>query len=316
MKPGLDETARSGATIASFVVNSTKSFDHRIGSTGLRTHSLRYRSSLTGESGPRIGETFLLNTQLRRHDRESELSMIAYYDEPVVLMLSNEGRETLPDISAMQLPASEPLPLRLDHAMARRRSRRLFTGDPIDLRQFAAIVRCAAGVTGHGDADLPESGGHATVQFRSVPSPGGLYPVDLYMAAQRVTGLRSGLYRYVPRHDRLHLLQGAEAFGAVRDAFSFPDQLISISAANIVFLLVLRTQKVMRKYGDRGIRYAFIEAGEVVFSIHLAVTALGFASVECAGFYDAEMLELLDLSPGTNAVVHTVIVGVPPSGER
>ena len=50
--------------------------------------------------------------------------------------------------------------------------------------------------------------------------------------------------------------------------------------------------------------------------IHLAVTALGFGSVECAGFYDAEMLDLLGLSPGTNAVIHTVVMGVPPSGER
>jgi SagB-type dehydrogenase family enzyme len=192
----------------------------------------------------------------------------------------------------------------------------LFTGDPIDLRQFAAVIRAAAGVTGHGDADLPESGEHVTVQFRSVPSPGGLYPVDLYMAVQHVTGLRSGLYRYVPRRDRLYQIQDEKAFDAVRGAFSFPDQLISISAANVIFLLVLRIQKLMRKYGDRGVRYAFIEAGEITQSIHLAVTALGFGSVECAGFYDAEMLDLLGLSPGTNAVVHTVVMGVPPSGER
>ena len=316
MKNDPGQPSRAPAAVAAFVVNATKSFNHRIASTGLRTNALRYRASLTGESGPRIAETFLLNTQLRRSDRESELSMLAYYDEPVIRMLSSDGLDTLPAITSLALPPSEPLPLRLDQALQRRRSRRLFTGDPIDLRQFAAVVRAAAGVTGHGDADLPESGEHVTVEFRSVPSPGGLYPVDLYMAVQHVTGLRSGLYRYVPRRDRLYQIQDEKAFDAVRGAFSFPDQLISISAANVVFLLVLRIQKLMRKYGDRGVRYAFIEAGEITQSIHLAVTALGFGSVECAGFYDAEMLDLLGLSPGTNAVVHTVVMGVPPSGER
>ena len=138
------QATRAPAAIAAFVVNATKSFNHRIGSTGLRTNALRYRASLTGESGPRVAETFLLNTQLRRSDRESELSMLAYYDEPVIRMLSNDGLETVPAIASVALPSSEPLPLRLDQALQRRRSRRLFTGDPIDLRQFAAVVRAAS----------------------------------------------------------------------------------------------------------------------------------------------------------------------------
>src|SRR5712692_4213550 len=269
---------RSEASIAAFVVNATKSFNHRVAATGLRTNTLRYRSTLTGESGPRIGETFLLNTHLRRNDRETELSMLAYYDEPVIRMLANDGLETIPALDSFALPVPEPLPLRLDQAFARRRSRRVFTGDPIDLRRFAAIVRAAAAVTGHGEADLAETGEHATVLFRSVPSPGGLYPIDLYISTQRITGLPAGLYRYVARRVRLYLVQGAEAVPAVRDAFSFPDELISITAANAIFVLVLRLQKLMRKYGDRGVRYAFVEAGEITQSIHLAVTALGFGS--------------------------------------
>jgi len=100
----------------------------------------------------------------------------------------------------------------------------------------------------------------------------------------------------------------------VRRAFSFPDELIAISNANVVFVLVLRPQKLMRKYGDRGVRYAFIEAGEITQNVHLAVTSLGFGSVECAGFYDADMLEAFGLDAGTNYVVHTIVVGVPPSG--
>jgi SagB-type dehydrogenase family enzyme len=305
---------RSEASVAAFVVNATKSFNHRVAATGLRTNTLRYRSTLTGESGPRIGETFLLNTQLRRNDRETELSMLAYYDEPVIRMLANDGLETVPALDSFALPLPEPLPLRLDQAFARRRSRRVFTGDPIDLRRFAAIVRAAAAITGYGETDLGDSGEHARVLFRSVPSPGGLYPIDLYISAQRITGLPAGLYRYVARRDRLYQVQGPEAVPAVRDAFSFPDELISITAANAIVVLVLRLQKLMRKYGDRGVRYAYVEAGEITQSIHLAVTALGFGSVECAGFYDGEMLDALRLGPATHAIVHTILVGVPPSG--
>ena len=299
---------------AALMLNATKSLDHRVSGAGFRTNSLRYRSSITGETGPRTAETFLLNTQLRRGDRETEASVVSYYEEAVVRMLANDGIESVPSLAMKTVPRAAALPLRLDQCFARRRSQRTFTGDPIQFEQLAALLYAAAGVTANAEARFEGSEEPVVVQFRSAPSPGGLFAIDLYLSIQKVVGLLPGLYKYGPRSARLGMLRGADAVTAVRRAFSFPDELIAISNANVVFVLVLRPQKLMRKYGDRGVRYAFIEAGEITQNVHLAVTSLGFGSVECAGFYDADMLEAFGLDAGTNYVVHTIVVGVPPSG--
>src|SRR5207302_1072134 len=84
--------------------HATTSLDHRVSGAGFRTNSLRYRSSITGETGPRTAETFLLNTQLRRGDRETEASVVSYYEEAVVRMLANDGIESVPSLAMKTVP--------------------------------------------------------------------------------------------------------------------------------------------------------------------------------------------------------------------
>jgi SagB-type dehydrogenase family enzyme len=152
------------------------------------------------------------------------------------------------------------------------------------------------------------------VPFRSAPSPGALYGLDLYVVAQRVRGLEAGLYLYQSRSDTLLQLQTQAEHGVVdrvRGATAYPDQAMTNSRAGVLFLLAARHRKLLRKYGDRGLRYLFIEAGEMTQNIHLSAVAIGLGSVESASFYDDEMNEVLGLDGGTATVVHMALVGFP-----
>ena len=72
----------------------------------------------------------------------------------------------------------------------------------------ATLARAAAGVTGYAKAKMRrETPPTVDVSFRSAPSPGGLYGLDLYVVAQKVRGLKEGLYLYQPRTDKLLLLK-------------------------------------------------------------------------------------------------------------
>ena len=292
---------------AAIAQNWSRMLADNAGSTGFQTNDLRYRRLIDPRS-PRIAEEFLVNSRLLRHERESETSARSYFSDASAVMLSLLGQEEEPELRSIALPKSVQLPMALDEAIARRRSVRSYTGDRMPLEFLATVLRGAAGITGQADAPLRQ-GGHVTFQFRSAPSGGGLYPVELYVAAQHVRGLERGIYRYAPVNDCLRQRAESEALETLLGCFSMPEEFISVEKAGAILLLVGQPWRSMRKYGARGVRYMFLEAGAITQNIHLSVAALGFASVDCASIYDDEAHEVLQLDGLYQTLLHTVILG-------
>jgi SagB-type dehydrogenase family enzyme len=305
-----DERATGfGPASAAVYANSTRPFHPWVRSTGFRTHGLRYRGqSLTNET--RIAEDFLINTRYLRHDRETETSVRSYFGDPGVVMTALLGQEESTDAPVLDLPTGVRLRRELGDVLGRRRSQRAYTGDPMPLPYLASIVRSAGAVTGQATVDLI-GGGQATVRFRTAPSGGGLYPIDVYVAALRVTGLERGLYRYDPLRDALVRSGDRQVVDDLLATFAVPEELITIGQADAVFLLVGHPWRSMRKYGNRGARYLFIEAGAIAQNIHLATAALGYGSVDCASVYDDEAHEAMRLDGLYQTLLHTVIAGYP-----
>jgi len=202
--------------------------------------------------------------------------------------------------------------MELDKTLVRRRSRRVYTGDALPLSYLAAILRAAGGNTGSSEAILG-SGEHRTMYFRAAPSAGALYPIDVYFGAVNVQGLTRQLYLYDPFGSRLiYLDEGASLTRAI-DSFLVSDDTISLSQASGIFFLVAQPWRAMRKYGARGMRFVFMEAGAIAQNINLATVALGFGTVECASTVDDEINEALRLDGTFRAIVHTLVVGYPGS---
>lgn len=306
--------AKSRLWFQAVLDNTVKTVNPWINSSGLRFNYSRHRSlSLNMEL--RLGEAFLLNTCLERYDRETIKSVSGYFSDSSLAMISMSGIESVNALEEIDLPPSIEASLRLSRCLTRRRSSRTYTGEAIEMGALATIVRAAAGITGYNKARLQDPYlGSVEISLRSTPSAGALYGVDLYLAVQRIRNLEQGLYLYAPRRDKLLLLQrqnDTKILDKIRTSCFYPDRIITHSRASFIGILVGRPWKVMRKYGDRGIRYMFIEAGEMTQNIHLTATALGYGSVESASFYDSEVNESLGLDGGTATVLHTIYVGVP-----
>ena len=303
-KPGLPY----GADHAALYGNTYKAVTPWAGSTGFRTHSLRFGD--LGSAGRGIGEQFLLGTRYRRHDRETEASIQSYFQDPGVVMLSRNGEEDPAGRSVLGLPAGPRLLRDLGELLGHRRSARSYTGDPVPLDQVATILRAADAVTATAHIDLVE-GGERTISFRTTPSPGGLYPIELWLLPLRVTHLARGVWRYDPKRDALVEEGGETTMSRALDAFAVPEDVISLSRAALVLLLVGRPWKVIRKYGERGVRYLFIEAGAMAENIHLACRSLGVGSVDCASVHDDELHAALGFDGEMRALIHAVITGAP-----
>ncbi len=279
-----------------------------LGSTGFRTHGLHFKD-LGGH--PRgIGDEFLVQTRYLRADRETEASVQAYFVDAGTTMLSRNGQEDVAGLSTVVLPEGPALEGRLGELLATRRSVRSYTGAEVDLGRVAALLRAAGGVSGVGRVAL-DSGGERSIGFRTAPSAGGLYPIELWLLALRVSGLKRAVWRYDPRREVL-VEEGDE--GAIADAveaFTVPEELMSLSRASLILVLVGRPWRLMRKYGPRGVRFLFIEAGAMAENVHLACRSLRLGSVDCASVCDDELHAALRLDGELRLLTHTIVVGAP-----
>jgi SagB-type dehydrogenase family enzyme len=307
-----ESTSRRGWLNAILFANSYKTWDPCVNATGLRTQELRYRSQSHSNDGS-VGDSFLVNTRLQRDDWESESSIASYFSDEALLMLSMRGSDSSNNRGGthlVQLPPPVKLSMEFDETLVRRRSRRFYTGDTLPLDYLSAILRAAGGNIASSEADLV-AGGRATVHFRAAPSAGALYPIDIHFAALNVEGLAPHLYRYDPFGPRLIRIGEESDVRSALNSFLVPDDTISLNRANAIFFLVAQPWRVMRKYGARGMRFVFMEAGAIAQNINLATVSLGFGSVECASTVDEEINEALQLDGTFRAIVHTLVVGYP-----
>jgi SagB-type dehydrogenase family enzyme len=304
-KEHIDHWLASNAAYA----NLSKEMSPSVQSTGFRTNALRYNTVSQSNDG-RFAEDFLINSRLVRQDRESEASVTSYFSDAAITMLSMLGHDEDSDLPVRSLPMGVPLHLELGEAIARRRSIRSYTGDGLGLDYLASILRSAAGITAVAEVGLAQ-GGQSLLRVRAAPSGGGLYPIDLYVAALKVTDLDRGIYRYDPNKDTLVQVRESSAVERLIECFAPPDEFISIRRANAIFLFVGQPWRSMRKYGARGMRFLFLEAGAIAENINLATVALGFGSLDCASFYDDEVHEVMNIDGLYQTLLHAVIVGHP-----
>ena len=91
------------------------------------------------------------------------------------------------DSRRVELPFPvEAVTLSFDEAVRNRRSVRRFSGKSLSLEQLGFLLWVSTGV------QRVENG----YAFRNAPSAGALYPVETYLFAKKVDGLKVGLYHY------------------------------------------------------------------------------------------------------------------------
>ena len=171
-------------------------------STGFQTNSLRLKDLGGPGSAREIGDQFLALTRFRREDRETEASIQGYFADPGIMMLSRNDDEDLGGLRQVPLPSGARLRRELGDLLIGRRSTRDYTGDRIGIDQLASLLRAGGAVSGRAHVDLL-TGGEAEILFRTAPSPGGLYPIDIFVLALRVENLERGVWRYSARTDTL-----------------------------------------------------------------------------------------------------------------
>jgi SagB-type dehydrogenase family enzyme len=168
---------------------------------------------------------------------------------------------------------------------------------------FSTILKCAYGI--NRSMTVPQIGQGF---LRTVPSAGGLFPLEVYVLARGVESLPDGIYHYDPRRHAVELFR-EEAWCA-----ELEDIMITapfIRDANLIFFLSAVFNRSQKKYGPRGYRYILLEAGHLAQNLCLIAAEFRLGSLCMGGFYDSRLNRFLGFDGLIEAVVYSVAVGNP-----
>lgn len=195
----------------------------------------------------------------------------------------NEGKSTIATDKNASLSTDVPLPApdydsqtSVESALHKRRSVREYTDEPLMLNEVGQVLWAAQGITN-------ERG------YRTAPSAGALYPLELYLLAGGVQGLEPGVYKYNPADHALILVVDRDLRMDLQA--SALDQ-ESIGQAPAVVVIAAVYERTTGKYGERGIRYVHMEVGSAAQNIYLQAVPLDLGIVFIGAFIDKEVKSL------------------------
>lgn len=179
--------------------------------------------------------------------------------------------------------------LALEEVLARRRSVRTFDDTPLTAAELGQLLWAAQGISGEGG-------------FRTAPSAGALYPLEVYVATAE------GVFHYEPQGHRLRVVSGENRRPALYEAALRQD---AVRQAPAVFVIAAVYERTAAKYGaERSPRYVHLEAGHAAQNLLLQAVALGLGAVPIGAFHDEQVQEALGLPPD-HEPLYLIPVGHP-----
>jgi len=169
----------------------------------------------------------------------------------------------------------------VEEALRQRRSNREFGPGSLKLADVAQVLWAAQGIT-HSEG------------YRTAPSAGALYPLEVYLVAGEVTDIEAGVYRYRPEQHELVLVRKGDLREYVAAAALRQDCIVRAPAVLVITGVYQRTAK---KYGDRARCYVQIEVGHAAQNVYLQCAAADLATVFVGAFTDSEVQQVLGLPP-------------------
>lgn len=170
----------------------------------------------------------------------------------------------------------------VEQAIKGRRTVRTFDRKVLPMEALSQLLWAAQGIT--------EDRGFR----RAAASAGALYPMDIYavVGQSSVTGIAAGVYHYDTEGHKLSAVVSEDLReGIARASLSQ----MWMARAPVSMVITAEYRRITGKYGERGVRYAMIEAGHIAQNLFLQAEALGLKAGIVGAFHDTELTKILHL---------------------
>ncbi len=190
-------------------------------------------------------------------------------------------------------PVDRPPDMSVAEAIGQRRSRREYADRAMTAQELAWVVHAATGITSDDGR-------------RTAPSAGALYPIETYVAVNRVEGIDAGVYHVDVRQRALDPVRVGSVGGDLVVAGLGQNFL---RTAPVVLVLTGYFQRTRWKYHQRHYRYVCWEAGHIAQNVYLAGEAAGLGACMVGAFLDGPVNDLLRVDGREEAALGVVAVG-------
>jgi SagB-type dehydrogenase family enzyme len=176
-------------------------------------------------------------------------------------------------------PPSMEGKMALEAALKNRRSVRSYSREPLSVEDIAQLLWAAQGITS------PQN-------FRTAPSAGALYPLEVYVACGNVENLPDGIYHYIADQHRIEVVRNGDYRRELASA-ALGQSCIREAAAIIIFTGV--ASRITSKYGKRGVQYMMMEAGHAAQNVCLQAVARQLGAVPVGAFKEDPVRQILQI---------------------
>jgi len=201
------------------------------------------------------------------------------------------------DIKKIKLPEPNFDPsIEFWNVLKNRHSTRKFTAEPMSLMELSLFLFGMSGL----NRVFPQ------YAFRTVPSAGGLYPIEVYLVINNIGDLERGLYHYDVQEHSLNLLKKGDFRNKVAEGCL--DQNIAFTSA-FNFIWTAMIGRSQWKYLQRCYRYIYLDAGHIGQNFYLIAEALGLGACTIGALYDDELNQFLEIDGKNETAIYVGVVG-------
>lgn len=211
-------------------------------------------------------------------------------EKPIV---SGQQIIVLPERETWLIP-----PCDLQQAIANRQSHRRFTQESLSLEELAFLLWATQGVR----EEL-----HEAAVLRTVPSAGCRHPFETYLVVNRLEGVESGLYRYLPLEHALVLEKVVPHLTARVSAATRGQSFAGQSA--VTFFWTAIPSRTEWRYAEASYKVIALDAGHVCQNLYLACEAIGAGTCAIAAYNQELVDELLGVDGDEEFCIYIAPVG-------
>ena len=190
-----------------------------------------------------------------------------------------------------------PSAISVEEAIQQRRSVREFKRDKLSFDDLGKLLWSALGFQ------------NLSRGRRTAPSAGACYPLSAYVAigTDSIEGVKEGVYFYSYQdHSLKKYLDGDLRLELSKAALH--QEFIAVAPVSIIFVAIMSL--TTSSYGERGIRYVYIDLGHAAQNIYLQATAMGLGTVAVGAYQDSKVAEILSLSK-EESPLYIMPIGLP-----
>ncbi len=204
------------------------------------------------------------------------------------------------DAAVIDLPRDLPgYTTDLTTAIQRRQSVRQYSEFPLSLSELSYLLWCTQGVkqtyTGRTS--------------RYVPSAGSRHAFETWLIVNNAAGIQPGLYRYLAAKHQLALLAPAIDGDLAAKAAELCHGQPFVKTAAALFIWVAVPYRMTWRYGDRGYRYLYLDAGHVCQNLYLAAESINAGVCAIAAYDDDQVNNFLEIDGEEAFAIYMAAVG-------